>query len=170
MQGPLHGHESTCKPDSVRNSRSPVTIHLGRRLLAASCDLPGTRSTGRRCPCLALLRVGFASRPVARVDGGLLHHRFTLACFHLSREVIGGLFSVALSVGFPRLGVTQHPALWSPDFPRTTLSGGPRSPGGLVASIVTAATPQPSRESTDHDGDRGQQQNLASWGRAPAEN
>jgi hypothetical protein len=38
----------------------------------------------------------------------------------VSRErVIGGLFSVALSVGFPRLGVTQHPALWSPDFPRT---------------------------------------------------
>ena len=30
---------------------------------------------------------------------------------------IGGLFSVALSVGSRRLGVTQHPALWSPDFP-----------------------------------------------------
>jgi len=25
--------------------------------------------------------------------------------------------SVALSVGSPRLGVTQHRALWSPDFP-----------------------------------------------------
>jgi len=32
---------------------------------------------------------------------------------------IGGLFSVALSCGSPRLGVTQHPALWSPDVPRT---------------------------------------------------
>ena len=31
---------------------------------------------------------------------------------------LGGLFSVALSVGLPRLGVTQHHALWSPDFPR----------------------------------------------------
>ena len=31
---------------------------------------------------------------------------------------IGGLFSVALSCGSPRLGVTQHPALWSPDVPR----------------------------------------------------
>ena len=29
----------------------------------------------------------------------------------------GGLFSVALSIGSPRLGVTQHFALWSSDFP-----------------------------------------------------
>ncbi len=33
---------------------------------------------------------------------------------------IGGLVSVALSVGSPRLGVTQLPVLWSPDFPRLT--------------------------------------------------
>src|SRR5207244_448227 len=32
---------------------------------------------------------------------------------------IGGLLSVALSCGSPRLGVTQHPALRSPDVPRT---------------------------------------------------
>jgi len=31
---------------------------------------------------------------------------------------IGGLLSVALSRGSPRVGVTHHPALWSPDFPR----------------------------------------------------
>src|SRR3954447_9718048 len=31
---------------------------------------------------------------------------------------VGGVLSVALSVGFPRLGVTQHPALRCPDFPR----------------------------------------------------
>ena len=37
---------------------------------------------------------------------------------------IGGLFSVALSCGSPRLGVTQHPALWSPDVPRTDPPGG----------------------------------------------
>ena len=29
----------------------------------------------------------------------------------------GGLFSVALSIVFRRLGVTQRFALWSPDFP-----------------------------------------------------
>jgi len=34
---------------------------------------------------------------------------------------IGGLFSVALSCGSPRLAVNQHPALWSPDLPRPGL-------------------------------------------------
>lgn len=29
----------------------------------------------------------------------------------------GGLFSVALSLGFPPAGVTRHRILWSPDFP-----------------------------------------------------
>ena len=29
----------------------------------------------------------------------------------------GGIISVALSFSLPRLGVTQHPALWSSDFP-----------------------------------------------------
>jgi len=33
------------------------------------------------------------------------------------KKAIGCMFSVALSVGFLRLGVTQHPALWSSDFP-----------------------------------------------------
>ncbi len=36
------------------------------------------------------------------------------------RAAIGGLLSVALSVGSRRPGVTWHPALWSPDFPRDT--------------------------------------------------
>jgi len=45
-----------------------------------------------------------------------------------SRQVgatAGGVFSVALSVGSPRLRVTKHPALWSPDFP-------PRSLGAIA--------------------------------------
>ncbi|CAD5942884.1 protein of unknown function [Streptomyces sp. KY75] len=33
-------------------------------------------------------------------------------------EVPGGLFSVALSRGSPRVAVSHHPALWSPDVPR----------------------------------------------------
>jgi len=33
----------------------------------------------------------------------------------------GGLFSVALSRGSPRVGVTDHPALWSPDLPRRVM-------------------------------------------------
>ena len=34
------------------------------------------------------------------------------------RKRFGGIFSVALSVELLPLGVTQHPALWSSDFPR----------------------------------------------------
>jgi len=35
----------------------------------------------------------------------------------LPRANRGGLVSVALSLGLPPLGITQHPALWSSDFP-----------------------------------------------------
>src|SRR6185312_12726715 len=34
---------------------------------------------------------------------------------------LGGVFSVALSRGFPRVGVTDHPALRCPDFPRRAI-------------------------------------------------
>jgi hypothetical protein len=46
---------------------SRTTIHLGASLPVRSCGLPGTRSTGRRRPCLALLRVGFAEPPQSPV-------------------------------------------------------------------------------------------------------
>ena len=45
-------------------------------------------------------------------------------------QAIGGLLSVALSVGSRRPGVTWHSALWSPDFPRCT-QGATRLPGRL---------------------------------------
>src|SRR4051794_6003375 len=42
--------------------------------------------------------------------------------FHPYRRLLaGGLFSVALSRGSPRVGVAHRPALWSPDFPRRSL-------------------------------------------------
>ncbi len=44
--------------------------------------------------------------------GGLLHHRFTLAA------LVAIPFSVALSVGSPRLAVSQHRTLWRADFPQ----------------------------------------------------
>ena len=64
-------------------------------------------------PYLVLLRMGFAL-PRPSPDG-----RCALTTpFHPYRLVAGGLFSVALSVRSPCLEVIQHPALWSPDFPR----------------------------------------------------
>ncbi len=60
-----------------------------------------------------LLRVGFTMRPSSpRARCALT------APFHPYRtQGSGGLLSVALSFGSPRLGVTQHPALGSSDFP-----------------------------------------------------
>jgi hypothetical protein len=71
-------------------------------------------------PYLVLLQVGFTlplPLPTARCA--------LTAPFHPYRSTgdLGGLFSVALSVGSRLPGVTWHPALWSPDFP-PPLSGG----------------------------------------------
>ena len=88
----------------------------------ASCGLPA--GIGRAA--LERLRRGPGGPPLDLAPGGvcraarvtpgagaLLPHRFTL-----TSASTGGLFSVALSRGSPRVGVTDHPALWSPDFPR----------------------------------------------------
>ena len=77
----------------------------------------------RAAPCrgLGLLRVGFAM-PLA-----LRRERWALTPpFHPylpAKADIGGLLSVALSVGSRPPGITWHPALWSPDFPRPPEGG-----------------------------------------------
>src|SRR5258705_12999847 len=60
---------------------------------------------------MVLLRVGFAVPPPSPEGRCAL-----TAPFH-PYLLRGGLFSVALSSGSPRLAVSQHPALWSSDFP-----------------------------------------------------
>jgi len=47
--------------------------------------------------------------------GALLPHHFTLT--QSPKQCLGGIFSVALSVGLHPPGITWHLALWSPDFP-----------------------------------------------------
>ncbi len=73
--------------------------------------------------------------------GALLPHRFTLTCDSGWRPLsIGGLFSVALSCGSPRLAVSQHPALRSPDLPRPDATSTSRAVSGRdhpTSSIVT---------------------------------
>lgn len=64
-----------------------------------------------------------------------------------NRPQVGVFFSAALSVGLPRLAVSQHPALWSPDFPHGARSlahpavAWPTSQGGILAR------PRPRRDS-----------------------
>ncbi len=66
---------------------------------------------GRRLPIRPCFRWGLACRPCHQGRGALLPHPFTL-----TGPRAGGLLSVPLSVGLPRLAVSQHPALRSPDF------------------------------------------------------
>jgi len=100
-----------------------VTIYLGWRLPATSSDLPqGCNEAGRPLPCYSVLhRMGFARHRCHHRSGELLPRHFTLA---LPRTE-GRYVSVALSVctGFHRrtLGVTQHPARRSSDFPQASL-------------------------------------------------
>ena len=83
-----------------------VTIHLKR--------LPGDEAdTPINVPHLPCSRWGLPSSISHLMDWCA----FT-APFHLYNALRRcSLLSVALSIASPLLGVTQHPALWSPDFP-----------------------------------------------------
>jgi hypothetical protein len=84
-----------------------------------------------RVSLLTLLRVGFTEPP-----GSLrtLVVSYTAVSPLPPDESGGGLFSVALSRGSPRVGVTDHPALRSPDLPRRRpeTQVAPRPPGQLA--------------------------------------
>jgi hypothetical protein len=112
LGGLLHDCEPVCKPDSVEDGH-PSGPDRYRPALAAYPGLDRRATVVPAWPCSGW---------------GLPSHRghprrwwALTPPFHpcLCPEAIGGLLSVALSVGSPRLGVTQHPALWSPDFPRS---------------------------------------------------
>ena len=99
-----------------------MAIHLS--------GLPGepSLSGGGRAthfPRLALLRVGF-TEPAGSPPSLVRSYR-TLSPLPVrtARPAIGGFLSVALSCGSPRLAVSQHPALRSPDLPRHDPASGP---------------------------------------------
>jgi hypothetical protein len=94
----------------------PSRPAITRRLQRPTRGLTG----GTTLPLLGLAPDGvYRAIRVTPDAGALLPHRFTLTCAAGEPVAIGGLLSVALSCGSPRLGVTQHPALRSPDVPRT---------------------------------------------------
>ncbi len=92
--------------------------------------------------------------------GGLLPHRFALTTHvchttKVRRTPFGGLFSVALSVGSRRPGVTWHLALWSPDFPRriaATRLSWPAPPWRIVSQRgQQISNGKPASEETEHE-------------------
>jgi hypothetical protein len=143
-RGAPHTVRACDKPDSVVDGHlSGVGVAAG--LVRSTRDVAG----GPPCPCSTLLRVGFAEP--SRSPGMLVVSYTTVSPLPVLRrpEAIGGLLSVALSIGSPRLGVTQHPALRSPDFPRRVFDP-PRPPRRLVPT----------------NGNKGEQ--LPEWGTRPA--
>ena len=118
---PVRGRESACKPGSVEDSHSSGT-HVAIRLERPT---RGHARAARRSPWAARPPIwscsgwGLPCRRRCRRRGALLPHHFTLTIRvpTVAGTRIGGIFSVALSVGSRPPGVTWHPALWSPDFP-----------------------------------------------------
>lgn len=124
------GDESADTPGSVPGGGCPAPGDGHPSTTAvADCLQRSTRVLGRAAleRTLSELAPGgvYLAGPVAWPAGGLLHHRFTLTAVPARPEgcVVhrGGLFSVALSRGSPRVAVGHHPALWSPDVPRRWL-------------------------------------------------
>jgi hypothetical protein len=113
----------------------PSTTYVAARLQRPTREL-GRAALERSLSGLAPGGVYLAA-PVARHAGGLLHHRFTLTPL-TPKGGWGGLLSVALSRGSPRVGVAHHPALWSPDVPR-------RARGLDAAACPAHPHAQPSR-------------------------
>ena len=113
---------------SVSRILSWTTIHLvppfgGRgRLAPTSCGLPGSSRAG------STILFGLAPDGVCLAAASPRRRCALTAPFHLclcathvwSRH--RPCVSVALSRGFPRVGVTHRPALWCPDFPRRVFS------------------------------------------------
>lgn len=109
-------HQRVFKPGSVLTFRRWATIPLGLTLPTASSNQPGRRSRAGpfAVPIRSCSRWGLPCQPCYQSCGALLPRRFALTA-----PKHGGLFSVALSLGFPQPGVTRHrhsvePGLSSP--------------------------------------------------------
>ena len=124
---------------------SRTTIYLLPALLPVSSAQP-ERSAGHTMRSyLRLLRMGFTKPRCCQHAGSLLHYRFSFSLY--ANAQVRVFFSAALSVGSPRLAVSQHPALWSPDFPHSTLplswTGTPRLSGPLcMGDCITFIRPE----------------------------
>ncbi len=103
-----------------------MIIYLGTPLLTHSSSLPESqrdepsRGNGEPLPSslFGLAPDGvYQATAVTCNAGGLLPHLFTLTSNRHRGDDQGGLFSVALSLASRPVGVTDHPVLWSPDFP-----------------------------------------------------
>ena len=93
----------------------PVVIYLRWQLPATSSDLPEDRPGVLISSYSVLLLMGFAQPTSHLVAGELLPRHFTLAMQPIWRMAVCFCGTFRRS---PLLGITQHPARWSSDFPQ----------------------------------------------------
>jgi hypothetical protein len=140
------GGKKAGRSEPVSRVLSRAVISLGRRLPAASSNLPESDGEPDRLalavnrqllPVWSCSQWGLPCQTGHPVRGALLPHHFTLTA---RRQVVGrrswrsrgGLFSVALSRSLRMVGVTHHCVLWSPDFPRSNKCPGFPEPGSTA--------------------------------------
>ena len=144
--------EPACRPGSVpplargggHPSGTAVADSLVRSTREHRAGRPQSPAQGAVGSPLDLAPGGvYRAAAVTCGAGGLLHHRFSLTPRRGDAATRGGLFSVALSRGSPRVGVTDHPALWSPDLPHR--AAGPARPPGRLTRQIGYADREPRR-------------------------
>jgi len=117
-------NQQTNKPTNQKSESRPVSrvlswtvIHLGRLSPTASSSLPGCGAGHAMAPLFGLASGGVY--PATTVASRAVRSYRTFSPLPVPLPAIGGVFSVALSVGSRTNppGVTWHPALRSPDFP-----------------------------------------------------
>jgi len=130
--------ESADKPDSVVGDYLSGTSVAGRLLRNTRMSTAGHRSSAAACavaegiPIVPCSTWGFPGRHVTTPP---VRSYRTISPLPASAEAsAGGIFSVALSIGSPRLVVNEHAALRSPDFP-------PRYAQGNHLADSTASIP-----------------------------
>ena len=78
-----YSNEGEWASPSVSRILSRTTIHLGVSLPTRSCGYPGLDRRAVDVPVYLAPGGVYQAVPVTRDAGGLLHHRFTLACAYL---------------------------------------------------------------------------------------
>ena len=109
--------EPACKPGSVGDSHSSG-MHVAVHLKQPTRELVRAARRGQRPPAPLFGLAPGGVYPATDVATGAVRSYRTISPLPISRErLVGGIFSVALSVGSRPPGITWHPALRSPDFP-----------------------------------------------------
>jgi len=117
--------EPADKPSSVRSKPWRPFLWVPR-FREPRATYPGVERGGPPHPPLCGLAPGGVCRAPFVTEGAVRSYRTVSPLPRDASAPIGGLFSVALSVGSLPLAVSQHPALRSSDFPRRVAP--PRSP------------------------------------------